>query len=285
MSWKQTDVRPSPCSPFADTLARPSLLSRHLALASQTNSLTSFLALANPNAYNAQISHFNESITTEAQHHNIFSGADGGTAAASQSNTNDALFSNSRGTDEVKAAPSSHLVQVQYTDEQNPLRRLAPHPFFPLDSEKGQIVLPPLLLPKPDENVLADQEKRWKAWASRNGVPLDGAQGANVAGNDAHWIELVRDQIKEHDGFAGQAIRSFVHAREATDDLGQRYDWQMRLNPEEASDDEDEDLDEAGEAGEGDAEQGRKRKRNEQGSDETPLSLRQIASFLNTGEL
>lgn len=269
-------------------LFRPALLSRHLALASQTNSLTSFLALANPNIYNAQISHFNEALTLEALEHNKFSSSDnpngnaGGTSQSSLSN--DVLFSGSK--DAVEEDKSgSNLVKVQYTDEKNPLRKLAPHPFFPLESEKGQLVLPPLLLPRPDENVIIEEQERWKSWANLNNIPELGklSKGDDTL-DEIHWIELVREQIKDHDKFAGQAIRSFIHAKEATDEMGQKYDWKMRLDMDEISDDEE---DERGKD-EDDLfeEENRKRKREaEGGSDEATLTLQQVASFFNTGDL
>lgn len=184
--------------------------------------------------------------------------------------------------EEEKSA--SNLIKVQYTDETNPLRKLAPHPFFPLESEKGQLVLPSLLLPRPDEHVINEEQERWKSWANTNKI----SESEKISkGDDAiekrHWIELVREQIKDHDRFAGEAIRSFIHAKEATDELGQRYDWKMRLDMDEISDDDEEDR---GEEEELSNENHRKRKRESEGvSDEATLTLQQIASFLNTGDL
>lgn len=280
-------------TPPLSLLDRPSLLSRHLALASQTNSLTSFLSLANPNTFTAQVSDFNEALTAEALQHNKFSLRDGAAAASAPTTSNDALFSGSKvGQDETKTDEEFKLAKVQYTDENNALRHLAPHPFYPLEMEKAQLALPPLLLPRPDEGVIAEEEKRWKSWASLNGLP-DRPPGSRLAGEDSHWIELIRNQIREHDEFAGQAIRSFVHAREATDEMGQRYDWKMRLSLEEASDDEEGDDEGEGEGEgegngdtqgqEGDGEQGRKRKRDQ--DQESTLSLQQVSTFLSTGEL
>jgi hypothetical protein len=254
-------------------LIRPSLLSRHLALASQTNSLTSFLALANPNTYNSQIAHFNESLTSEALQRNKFSSSGDADDGLTQSKTNDILFFGSKDEPD-KTASSSKLIKVQYTDERNPLRRLAPHPFFPLESEKAQMILPPLLLPRPNDDVLGEEEKRWKEWADVNGV------SGRTTDSEHHWIESVREQIKEHDAFAGQAIRSFIHAKEATDELGQRYDWKMRLDvdlsDEEAEEDELDDLSE---------EAGDKKRKREDAVDEKALTLEQVQSFLHTGEL
>lgn len=170
------------------------------------------------------------------------------------------------------------MVKVQYTDEKNALRRLAPHPFFPLESEKGRLVLPPLLLPKPDEEVIIEEEKRWKTWASRNGVPERRQAGSKGVNEEEHWMQLVRNQIKEHDEFAGQSIRSFIHAREATDELGQRYDWKMRLDPNEESDEEE--TDGAEDAMDPDIKEDFAAKQEEE-----TWSLGQVTSFLNTGEV
>jgi hypothetical protein len=229
--------------------------------------LTSFLALANPNTYNAQISQFNESLTYEALHQNKFSSAGDDNDDNQQTKTDDILLSGSNDK-QNKTASSSKLIKVQYTDEKNPLRRLAPHPFFPLETEKAQMVLPPLLLPRPNDDVLAEEEERWKAWAIENKVTGRTNEG------DRHWIETVREQIKDHDTFAGQAIRSFVHAKEATDEMGQRYDWKMRLDIDEDSDEEED---------EEDGTEDRKRKRNVE--DEAALTLDQVQSFLKSGEL
>ncbi|UZJ52080.1 hypothetical protein CBS101457_001400 [Exobasidium rhododendri] len=291
----------------------PSLLSRHLALASQTNSLTSFLALSNPNVYNAQVSSFNEGLTTDAIQNNKFALADtqdsgataSSSAAAAATTTTDVLFSGNKKMDGQDEGESGYkFVKVQYTDEMNGLRRLAPHPFFPLEGEKGQLMLPSLLLPKPEEQVVVQEEKRWKTWTDhhqgerskeKKAVSSSSAQPESGIGEDGkHWLELVRKQMKEHDTFAGQAIRSFVHAREATDELGQRYDWKMRMDPDELSEeeetnDDDNDDDDVGVEGEANAENGKKRKRAEAQhgaeNENSTLTIEQVGAFLRTGEL
>jgi hypothetical protein len=252
------------------------------------------LALANPNIYNAQISSFNESLTTEAIQNNKFAVTNDQDTGASQSTANDALFSGKPSTDHSKGDSTYKFVKVQYTDEKNGLRRLAPHPFYPLEAEKGQLMLPPLLLPKPDEQVVAEEETRWKAWREQSQVPEKKFTSQERSEEEKHWITSVRDQIKEHDTFAAQAIRSFVHAREATDELGQRYDWKMRMDPDEPSEDEEDEEDDDDDEDMGGNDDltnvGPSKKRRRAGAngnmeEEAVLSLQQVAAFLSTGDL
>lgn len=188
----------------------------------------------------------------------------------------DALFAGSK-TESIKKDTGSSLLKVQYSDEYNPLRRVAPHPFFPMESEKSQMILPALLMPKADDAVVYQQEEQLKNWARDNGV------SENRAAVKDHLAPLgiVREQIRKHDEISGQAIRSFAHAKEATDELGQRYDWKIRLDPNEVSEDE-EDIEEMDEDDKGTNE--RKRKRGE-GKEEETLTLEQVSKLLSTGKM
>lgn len=293
----------------------PSLLSRHLTIVSQTHSLSQFISLTNPNGLNAQLIKRDEILLEDALQNNHFSSQneqDGMNADRMESEGNkvshDALFggkqsiemnsSHNRETEEGLRLP-----KLRYSDgENNPLRKAAPHPFYPLDAEKAQTVIPSLLLPRGlDGKVLEDTERRWQEWLKK----YAGIQDSQSFGNKElsmidietkrAWVGQIHDQIREYDTFASKAIRSFIHAREATDELGQRYDWKMRLTSDEDSDQENEEEEEEGEDIKMDDEledtaaaaaEDRKRKRVD--GDETigkDISLKHVQQFLKSGHV
>lgn len=332
-------------SPF---LFRPWLLSRHLALVSQTHSLSLLLSRANPAALHGQLARFDEALLEDARQHNKFSAPEvadqtgaGVGGSSVYGGAGDALFGGRAGEDGAKGESSTHsgvkLPRVQYSDgDANPLRRIAPHPFHPLDATKAQTVIPSLLLPRGIDNQVNDEmDARWEAWLRKNSDYLGISAAADAAAGSSNgdallhtvaaispeekrrWIKHAREQAYAHDAFATQALRSWIHAREATDELGQRYDWHMRLDSAEDSDEgEDEgengidEVEDGGDDPEADASDAimvdalgmplaggapgdaRKRKR-EQDSDahreqkdcpeEPPLSLEQVTRFLQTG--
>jgi hypothetical protein len=156
------------------------------------------------------------------------------------------------------------------------LAKVAPHPFYPLDAEKAQTVIPALLLPRGIDNSVAEgTEKRWKAWIDKYG------HGDDASGNVEKlraYIRTCRSQIDEHDAFATQALRSWIHAQEATDEMGQRYDWRMRLALDEEDDVDDVEADEQDATSE--AADRMKRKRDDDGEGEDVLTIGQVRRLL-----
>ncbi|MCO5599879.1 hypothetical protein L7F22_053986 [Adiantum nelumboides] len=282
----------------------PSLLSRHLTIVSQTHSLSQFISLANPNNLNAQLTKRDEILMEDAMQNNKFAQSDdfdsgGGGLGNNGSNvaTHDALFGGKLGGGKSdKTEEGLKLPKLTYSDgENNPLRKVAPHPFYALDAEKAQTVIPSLLLPRGlDGKVTEDAEKRWQGWLKMYaGIqdPLPGSKEMNSIDLESKraWIEQIHNQIREFDLFASKATRSYIHAREATDELGQRYDWKMRLAPDEDSDQEEleEDIkmeEEEEEVNEADVDRKRKRE-DEDGQSGKDISLKGIQEFLKSGQV
>lgn len=281
----------------------PSLLSRHLTIVSQTHSLSQFISLANPNILNAQLAKRDEILIEDAMQNNKFSQGDGddddglgnrGMGSTGSHATHDALFGGKLGTVKTgggEAEDGPKLPQLTYSDgENNPLRKAAPHPFYPLDAEKAQTVIPSLLLPRAlDGKVTEDAEKRWQAWLKmyagiQDALPNSKEMTLIDMETKRSWIEQIHNQIREFDSFASKATRSYIHAREATDELGQRYDWKMRLAPDEDSDQEDVEGEE--EDIKMDESEDRKRKRGaEDESNGKNVSLKGVQQFLKTGSV
>lgn len=305
----------APPTHHATFLSRPALLSRHLTLVSQTHSLTQFLSLANPNTLNAQLARREEILLQDARQHNKFSeeGADdrnGDQGFGGETGLGDALFggrpADPLGEGTVRRSGRIQMPKLTYSDgDANPLARTAPHPFYPLDADKAQTVIPSLLLPRGlDAQVAQDAEARWEQWLATYAGVADPTPGSKEmlaisVETKRQWIQQLRGQMRRYDTFASEALRSWVHAREAADELGQRYDWRMRLAPDEESEEEDEGGPSGGveeprtvavdEEGDHEMKEDKERKRKREGEEDTegngrPLSLGLVRSLLRTGQ-
>lgn len=280
---------------LSNIICRPSLLSRHLALISQTHSLTVLISQTHTNRLQAQEARFSDALLEDAKQRNKFSEFDESKtdeASASLGKSGDALFGGKSDMPNLSEDPTAfRFPAIQYSDgPSNPLRRIAPHPFYPLDSEKSHTSIPSLLLPRVMENDMEMTQSRWEAWLKSNVGIADDTQAQGAYEEERRrWIDMVTMQTNGFDDFADQAIRSWVHAREATDEMGQQYDWKMRLDLAEDSDSEEE-----GEMPdslhEGTESSDKKRKRGLEmettgGLSEHRLSLKQVIQFIQRGSV
>ncbi|PWN34385.1 uncharacterized protein FA14DRAFT_123953 [Meira miltonrushii] len=280
----------------------PSLLSRHLTIVSQTHSLSQFISLANPNNLNAQLAKRDEILMEDAMQNNKFSQddgdrqGDGGVGISGSNASHDALYGGKPGAEKSSEAEDGpRLPKLTYSEgENNPLRKAAPHPFYPLDAEKAQTVIPSLLLPRGlDGKVTEDADRRWQEWLKtyagiQDPLPNSKEMVSIDMETKRAWIEQMHNQIREFDTFASKATRSYIHAREATDELGQRYDWKMRLAPDEDSDQEDVEGEEEDIKMDEDTNEAEDRKRKREDEDVQSgkeVSLKSVQQFLKSGQV
>lgn len=281
----------------------PSLLSRHLTIVSQTHSLSQFISLANPNNLNAQLAKRDEILMEDAMQNNKFSQGDGddglgnlGIGNSGSGATHDALYGGKPGAPKGgEAEDGPKLPKLTYSDgENNPLRKVAPHPFYALDAEKAQTVIPSLLLPRGlDNKVTEDADRRWQAWLKtyagiQDPLPNSKEMSSIDMETKRAWIEQIHNQIREFDSFASKATRSYIHAREATDELGQRYDWKMRLAPDEDSDQEDIEAEEEDikmDEDDNEAEDRKRKREDEDVQSRKEVSLKGVQQFLKSGQV
>lgn len=263
--------------------SRPGLLSRHLTLLSQTHTLTT--ALLSPRSA-SQAPSLVALLTREAQTSNLY-------ADPSSTETSLALLAplpqTAAPSNPLEASSAAAARQKRLAPRTSTGRHHAPHPVQPVDVEKSNTLVPALLLAKAAPAVDDQVEARLAAFISE----ADAAEGANVSTMSAiRWrsrISRARHKTVKHDDFAGQMTRLWIHCREAPDEYGEKYDWNMRLSLEESDDeaDEGEGEENGGEDIDDEAEsEKRKRKREDEdqnGKREAPLSVDQVLSFLKTG--
>lgn len=206
-------------------------------------------------------------------------------APSAQSIASDALGLAGSSSDARPKPTAEGLPLVRYADPTNLLPRLAVHPIMPLDVERSA-ALGNLLRTRLEPDAEAAAAAIWQAWQARHAYAGQNDEGEVDAEQRARaLLAIARREEAEHDEVCGAALRSWYHLKEQPDEEGERYDWKLRIAPEELADleeEEDEEMEEVGDAkGAQQSESVALGKRRREEEEEPMWSMKQVLAFMN----
>lgn len=192
----------------------PTILARYGSLASQVHSLSSALTSPTSAYVAAQQDALAKHLEEEAKSRNY--------------------FMQDEEDEDAAAAALASLPRVKYTDAKNSLPRLAAAPVKPMQGDRaarlGEALRTKL---DPDVEAAVSESKQSSATDDPSAALADALRA-----------------VSQHDDLSMRALRTWYHVRWRPDEMGQTYDFKMRLG---ADDDGELDDDEDGAGDEGDA--------------------------------
>lgn len=209
---------------MAPTLDWPNILSRYGTLVSQTYSLSSSLTSSTSTFLPAQVDNVHRLLEEEAKLSNYFMSEEAA----------------------LRAQSADGIPQIRFTDQRNPLPKLAATPVTILDGDKTAR-LGEALRKKLDPEITALHEARVDSLRSPGSTEAD-------SGSTQEQLREILRAVKAHDDLASRALRTWYHVRWRPDEDDQTYDFRMRLGEDDKGliDDEDDPEDVEG-MGEGSA--------------------------------